>query len=800
VRDNVLKLGLLAVVMSLLDPCGAYAAGLGRLMLFSTLGQALNAEVELLSVQRGETITAKFAAPEVYQEAGVQYNNALTGGRVTVEKRPNGQLYLKVTTPRPIAEPFIELLIEINSENGRVVRQYTALLDPPGYGRAAGEIPPPAAAPPSTRAPAAAAAEGPPVATPAPPPPAIAATPAAPSVPPAQRPAAAGAKSYGPIKPGETLGRIARSVRPEGVSVEQTLIGLYRHNPDAFINKNINLVKSGKILRVPETEELAAVPHRQAAQELRLQVTNFESYSRRVAERPGAAPEAGGAASGRVAARVAEPVGEAPRDTVRVSRGEPDAKAKGAAKTGASTADRVRTLEEEALAREKALADANARIAQLETIIKDSQRAVELKSSGSAAAQKGADKASPPAERPSVVAVAPPPAVQPPQPSAVDKGMPPDAPKAAPPLAEAAKGPDAASYAALPKPEPAPVSKAERPASPVAPPASEPSFLDTLMSEPAYLVGAAGGVLLLAALLMMMARRRRATDHATDPNERLVKIAPSLGSSRAAAALPLGAAATAAAAPSPSKDAASPEPLAAATEEVPSPWPLQSPASPSMRPSMPVADDDLDFHAGTPPIPEKPAEVERDMPLKPYTPDYERPEERASDTILRAAEQIAKYEQPVAPEPARPVQPALQRTESRPMEPLMPDFALETPVPGMAVAREARSPTVQDGMEFDLEPLPPIEAPMNAEQVSSEPPASLDFKLDLADFDIDASAPAENVVRDDHWYDVQQKFDLAKAYEEMGDKDGARDILQEVVSEGDPQQQAQANKLLASLG
>jgi len=793
VRDNILKLGLLAMVMSLLDPCGASAAGLGRLMLFSTLGQALNAEVELLSVQRGETITAKFASPEVYQEAGVQYNNALTGGRVTVEKRPNGQLYLKATTPRPISEPFIELLVEINSENGRVVRQYTALLDPPGYGRAAGEIPPPVAAP-STRPPVAAVPESAPVATPAPPPPAIAAAPAAPYVPPAQRAAAAGAKSYGPIKPGETLGRIARSVRPEGVSVEQTLIGLYRHNPDAFINKNINLVKSGKILRVPETEELAAVPHRQAAQELRLQVTNFESYSRRVADRAGAAPEEGSAASGRIAARVAEQVGEASRDTVRVSRGEPAAKAKGAAKP--STADRVRTLEEEALAREKALADANARIAQLETIIKDSQRAVELKSSGSAAAQKGADKTSPPAERPSVVAVAPPPAVQPPQPSAIDKSVPPDTPKAAPPLAEAAKGPDA-SYEALPKPEPAPVPKAERPASPVAPPASEPSFLDTLMSEPAYLAGAAGGVLLLAALVMMMARRRRVTDHASDPNERLVKIAPSLGSSRAAAALPLGAAATAAAAASASKDAALPEPLPAATEEVPSPWPLQSPASPSMRP---VADDDLDFQAGTSHTTARPAEIERDVPLKPYVPDYQTAEERASETTLRAAEPVSRYERPAALEPARPAQPVLERAESRPMEPLMPDFALETPVPGMAVAREVRSPTVQDGMEFDLEPLPPIEAPMNAEQVSSDPPASLDFKLDLADFDIDASASAENVVRDDHWYDVQQKFDLAKAYEEMGDKDGARDILQEVLSEGDTQQQAQANKLLESLG
>jgi len=87
------------------------------------------------------------------------------------------------------------------------------------------------------------------------------------------------------------------------------------------------------------------------------------------------------------------------------------------------------------------------------------------------------------------------------------------------------------------------------------------------------------------------------------------------------------------------------------------------------------------------------------------------------------------------------------------------------------------------------------------DKVSSEPPASVDFKLDLNDLDINAPASrTSGPAKDDHWYDVQQKFDLAKAYEEMGDKDGARDILQEVVREGDTEQQTQAKKLLGSLG
>src|SRR5688500_14501197 len=171
-----------------------YAAGLGRLTVHSTLGQPLNAEVDLLSVQKNETIIGKMASQDVYQQANVAYNNALVGARVIVEKRPNGQQYLKVTTPRPVNEPFLEVLIEINSENGRVVRQYTALLDPPGYGRSAGEIPPPRVdAAPDTRPPVAAAAAttADPAATPLPPAPtapAPAPPPAPPPDPPHRRP------------------------------------------------------------------------------------------------------------------------------------------------------------------------------------------------------------------------------------------------------------------------------------------------------------------------------------------------------------------------------------------------------------------------------------------------------------------------------------------------------------------------------------------------------------------------------------------------------------------------------------
>jgi len=158
---------------------------------------------------------------------------------------------------------------------------------------------------------------------------------------------------------------------------------------------------------------------------------------------------------------------------------------------------------------------------------------------------------------------------------------------------------------------------------------------------------------------------------------------------------------------------------------------------------------------------------------------------RGAADVLRAAQAQGK--------PAEP---------AKPMEPLMPDFALDdqkTVMPPPAPTPPGKDPHV---MDFDLEPLPPVGSALNMDKVTTEPPPSVDFKLDLADLDINAPAKGAGAApaRDDHWYDVQQKFDLAKAYEEMGDKDGARDILQEVLREGDAEQQSQAKKLLGTLG
>ncbi|HET7158900.1 MAG TPA: FimV/HubP family polar landmark protein, partial [Burkholderiales bacterium] len=638
-------------------PCAANAAGLGRLTILSGLGQPLNAEIELVSPQKGETLTARLSPIDLYQQAKLPYNPALAGARVSVERRANGQPYVKVVTSSNVSEPFAELLIELNSESGRITRQYTLLLDPPGYGRAAGELAPPtpavadaparlpaAQSAPAVRndaaskaaAPSAAVgggvAEGAPVrgSTPIIKP--------APQVTEAQ----GGAKQYGPIKPGETLGRIARAVRPEGATLEQTLVGLYRQNPEAFIKKNMNLVKSGRILKVPEAAELTALAQRDAVREVRLQSADFESFRNRVADRAGTVPDDGGVASGRIGARIAGREAPEPRDTVRVSRGEPSAQ------TGTKGGpERLRTLEEEAVAREKALAEANERIAQLEKSIKDMQRLADLKKPAAAApAQTGSPTSAPASTtsstststgaRPAASATPPTPATtatptpstpaatSAPTPSATTPTLSLDtqplpgplalaSPQSAP--AAAASGPTSVAANSAPldvhkAPSPIPLegesSAASKSKSPVAAaPAARPDLLTQILREPLYL--AAGGIVLLGGVLMAMRRRRGSRAPAfkaetTGPglrsggNDLSARLAQAETARTQKKAEPRLASAAAPLVAAPTAAIASQE----RPTSVPSPSEKDADGAVAARASSEGEDNDLDFQAATP--------------------------------------------------------------------------------------------------------------------------------------------------------------------------------------------------------
>jgi pilus assembly protein FimV len=138
----------------------------------------------------------------------------------------------------------------------------------------------------------------------------------------------------------------------------------------------------------------------------------------------------------------------------------------------------------------------------------------------------------------------------------------------------------------------------------------------------------------------------------------------------------------------------------------------------------------------------------------------------------------------------------------------MPNFNLEIPAAASAdlPAAKRASPAEAPPLDFNIE-LPKIEVPGTAGQsgtAQAEHKADTGSAFKLADIDLNLDdkpqAASSGAGKDAHWYDVQAKFDLAKAYEEMSDKAGAREILQEVIREGDSDQQSQAKALLAGLG
>lgn len=842
---RIFTFGKALAVVLLLAPVLVHAAGLGRLTVQSGLGQPLNAEIDLVSVRGDEasTLAARLASPDAYQQANLQYNHAVTGLKLSIEKRASGQFYIKVTGSRPINEPFVDLLIELSGAGSRITREYTALLDPPGYGsQAALTAPATPAVEPAARPIAAPAAPAKPAATPT-------------------RPitAAKGGQEYGPVAKGETLGKIAAGLKPEGVSLEQMLVGLYRSNPDAFIRNNMNLVKSGKVLRVPDAQELAAISRSDAVQEIRTQVSDWRAYSGRVADAAGKAPEGGSPARGRITAKVDDPGAAGGKDVVRLSKGEAGKGGKG--KAGGSDA---RALQEELVARTKALAEANERIAQLEKTLKDAKKLAELKSPGLTAAQQKAEaaksaKAEPPKPEPAKPAVTPEPAKQPeaPKPEAAKPEVAkPEAPKdgAATAVADMKKdgsAPAATEPVAQAKPEPKPVPK-PKPAPPPPPP-PEPDFIDIAMDN-LPLIGGGAAALVLGGLGFAALRRRRARQ--AEPEDDIEPVIPAVAAAAAAAAEAAPESAEAA----PASDEVDP----VAEAEVYIAYGRDGQAEEILKEAMgkdPAREDvqvklaeiyasrkdaasfgsvAASLHALTGGAGDNWLKVAAlGYGLEPENDLYAAgkdmaPEAGGDAAVATDLDFDLGGDDAATPDIALDAEPAGQATEfggtqqlaaaadagvppeEVPAEPLMPDFNLDAPaadVPAAGgatdIALDAGPAAESGGIDFSFD-LPATDVPAaEAAPVAPAEPApaadgGMDFKIDVGDLNINlddpgtAAAPAQ--AKDGHWYDVQQKFDLAKAYQEMGDKDGAREILQEVINEGDDEQKDQAQKLLSSLG
>ncbi len=246
-------------LLMLAGPGNVMALGMGEIDLKSALNQPFNAVVVLSSATDAELteLQIKVAPREMFSKAGLGWTRILNDLHFSAERTASGTPVIKITSTEPVSEPFLEIMLEVVWSRGRLIRTYTVLLDPPLTMPAK----PVAAVVPTI--------PRPPVSKPAPvsePPASVApkTRTAKPAIAPGAHTPAPPAKSqvdrYGPVKRNETLWRIAKKVRPDStVDINQTMIAILRANPDAFFNDNINDLKSGAVLRVPDRNEIASL-------------------------------------------------------------------------------------------------------------------------------------------------------------------------------------------------------------------------------------------------------------------------------------------------------------------------------------------------------------------------------------------------------------------------------------------------------------------------------------------------------------------------------------------------------------
>lgn len=238
-------------------PLSAWALGLGEITLRSALNQPFRAEIPVSadSAEELSRLEVVLAPRETFQRFGLDRPAFLGDISLAVEGAGARDGVIRITSSRPITEPFVTLLIEARWPAGRLLREYTVLLDPPAFVSDEGRAP--AALP---AAPAAAPVEA--IRRPAPAPAPV------PAAAPAARPAQVTAGSGYQVQRSDTLWQVARDLRPDpSVSVNQMMVALFRANPEAFAG-NINRLRAGAILRVPGTDELRGLAATEANAEV----------------------------------------------------------------------------------------------------------------------------------------------------------------------------------------------------------------------------------------------------------------------------------------------------------------------------------------------------------------------------------------------------------------------------------------------------------------------------------------------------------------------------------------------------
>ena len=771
-----------------------YALGLGGIELQSALNQPLKAEIQILGATPRELGELKviLAPPEDYARTGLERLHFLTQLKFDVVSGPDGKGIIRVSSREPVREPFLDFLIEASWSNGQMVREYTVLVDPPVLMPA-----PKPAAQAATVSPA----------------PSASVTESRVSAPAAARQYAAGPGEY-LTRRGDSLWRVAEQLRPDtGVTMEQTMLGLLEANADAFTANNINNLKAGYVMRIPSRDEMTAISAAEARSEVKRQNQAWREGRATVA--PTSAPAASvssPAASGGAAASTPAATAEAKLHLVAPEEKTAAGSGLGGGVTGLDDVRNELNIAVEAVeAQKQHNLELTDRLARLEDQIQQLHRLIELKDQELASLQD----------------------------SQLATG---ESPLPATPSAEqttaAPQEPAAASPAPAPQPMPETAPENSAGSSPLDEeiilneqvlnePEETAGPLDDLLNNPILVAGGAGIALLVLLLIWLGARKRRMAS--TEFQESILREREPASTTPPPPVSPVASSTAAAPAPEPTVPAEEP----AATPGPQSDSSLFTDFAVSDMGSIqddseadPVAEADVYLAYGR--FQQAEELVKSAMEKSPERQDLR----LKLLEIYHAARNLGAFEdlaQTWAAElgtegedweriagmaaelnSAHPLFGGSE-AEAEPTETFSETEA--SPAPAAEEAAEAAGEEEDQGLEFDLGGLEEF----SSRQEESSAPTSLMDENALAEEVLDSDlteTSLETVVEEsgpevdleeaeegvlNTLDEVATKLDLARAYVEMGDPEGARSILDEVLEEGDDEQKAEAQELISQL-
>ena len=226
----------------------AQAIGLGRIVVNSSLNQPLDAEISIASIESNvlESLEIRLATDSDFRRANISIEPVVKLLQFNVINGETGP-WIHLTTDGPVRTPFLHFLAAIEWSGGKIIREYTALLDPPGYDTVAGQ----SIALPSTTD---------------------------------QRVIQPG-DTYEPVRSGETLMGIATSIDVDkSVTIYQRMFALMHINPEAFIRGNMNLIREGATLIIPSADMMAGISRILAREEYTRQLSDWIDYHQGIAQ------------------------------------------------------------------------------------------------------------------------------------------------------------------------------------------------------------------------------------------------------------------------------------------------------------------------------------------------------------------------------------------------------------------------------------------------------------------------------------------------------------------------------------